>query len=77
MCQSRFPSYLAHHIRVEQKYRARVRHAARLAVASPEQAAAHEYHKTRLAKVREDLEAIVTVARDVLRRRPSDVRTWP
>jgi len=55
----------------------RVRHAARLAVASPEQAAAHEYHKTRLAKVREDLEAIVTVARDVLRRRPSDVRTWP
>jgi len=68
---------LAHHIRVEQKYRARVRHAARRSVASPEQAAAREYHKTRLAEVREEIEAIVTVARDALRRRPSYVRTWP
>lgn len=68
---------LAHHIRVEQKYRARVRHAARRTVASPEQAAALEYHKTRLAEVREDIEAVITVARNALPRRPSNVRTWP
>jgi len=68
---------LAHYIRVEQKYRARVHHAARRTVASVEQAAAHEFHKTRLAEVREEIEAIVTVARYALRRRPSDVRTWP
>ncbi|KAI0253699.1 hypothetical protein BJV78DRAFT_1191352 [Lactifluus subvellereus] len=49
---------LAYHIRVEQKYRVRVRHSARCAVPSPEQAAAHEYQKARLAKVREDIEEI-------------------
>jgi hypothetical protein len=58
---------LAHHIRVEQKCRARVRHAARRAVASPEQVSAYEYHKANLAKVRQDIEKI---ARDASRRHP-------
>ncbi|KAH9981554.1 hypothetical protein BJV74DRAFT_989419 [Russula compacta] len=49
---------LAHHIQLEQKWRARVRHAARRAVTSLEQTAAHEYHRARLAKVREDIEEI-------------------
>jgi hypothetical protein len=49
---------LAHHIRVEQKYRVRVRHTARRAVASPEQVAAHEYNKARLIKVRDEIEGI-------------------
>ena len=51
-------SQLAHHIRVEQKYRVRVRHTGRRAVASPEQVAAHEYNKARLIKVREEIEGI-------------------
>jgi hypothetical protein len=37
-----------------------VRYAARRTVTSPEQAAAHEFYKTRLAKVREEIEAAVT-----------------
>ncbi|KAH9174396.1 hypothetical protein EDB89DRAFT_569248 [Lactarius sanguifluus] len=49
---------LAHHIRIEQKYRVRVRHTARRAVASPEQVAAHEYNKARLVKVRGEIEEI-------------------
>ncbi|KAH8984183.1 hypothetical protein EDB86DRAFT_3084735 [Lactarius hatsudake] len=49
---------LAHHIRIEQKYRVRVRHTARRAVASPEQVAAHEYNKGRLVKVRGEIEEI-------------------
>ena len=49
---------LAHHIRVEQKYRVRVRHTARRAVASPEQVAAHECHKAHLIKTREEIERI-------------------
>jgi len=49
---------LAHHVRVEQKYRARVRHSARRAVDSPEQAAVHEYHKAVLCRVREDIEGL-------------------
>jgi len=49
---------LAHHIRVEQKSRARVRHNARRAVASPEQVAAHECHKAQLIKARGEIEKI-------------------
>lgn len=49
---------LAHHIRVEQKYRARVHHTAQRDVASPEQVAAHGYNKFRLIKVREEIEGI-------------------
>ena len=51
-------SQLAHHIRLEQKYRVRVRHTARRAVASPEQVAAHECHKAHLIKAREEIEKI-------------------
>ena len=65
MYKSPFHPQLAHHIRVEQKYRARVRHSARRAVVSPEQAAAHEYHKAVLGKVREDIEAIKLGMRSV------------
>ena len=36
----------------------RVRHTARRAVASPEQVAAHECHKTHLIKAREEIEKI-------------------
>ena len=64
-CEPRFYSQLAHHIRIEQKCRSRVRHAARRAVASPEQVSAYEYHKANLAKVRQDIEEI---ARDAWRR---------
>ncbi|KAI9441052.1 hypothetical protein BJY52DRAFT_1320951 [Lactarius psammicola] len=49
---------LAHHIRVEQRYRVRVRYTARRAVASPEQVAAHEYYKNRLVQVRQEIEGI-------------------
>ncbi|KAI9441811.1 hypothetical protein H4582DRAFT_1413981 [Lactarius indigo] len=49
---------LAYHIRIEQKYRVRVRHTARRLVASPEQAAAHEYNKARLVSVRGEIEGI-------------------
>jgi len=63
--KSHFHPQLAHHIRVEQKYRARVRHSARRAIASPEQAAAHEYHKAVLGKVREDIETIKHAMRSV------------
>ena len=49
---------LAHYIRIEQKYRVRVRHTARRTVASPEQVAAHECHKAQLLKAREEIERI-------------------
>ncbi|KAI0264249.1 hypothetical protein BC834DRAFT_277332 [Gloeopeniophorella convolvens] len=49
---------LAHHIRTEQKYRVRMRQTAQRVVASPEQAAAHEYNKARLAQARAEIEGI-------------------
>ncbi|KAH9959100.1 hypothetical protein BC827DRAFT_527653 [Russula dissimulans] len=56
---------LAHHILAEQKYRARVRHAARRPVRSSEQAAAHEYHKALLTKVRNEIDEITHTLRYV------------
>jgi CRISPR/Cas system-associated exonuclease Cas4 (RecB family) len=67
---SRSHLQLAYHIRVEQKYRVRVRHTARRAVPSPEQAAAHEYNKARLVKVREDIEEIKRALRTASGPRP-------
>ncbi|KAH9058241.1 hypothetical protein EDB87DRAFT_1627311 [Lactarius vividus] len=61
---------LAHYVRTEQKYRVRVRHTARRAVASPEQVAAHEYNKGRLIEVRGEIEVIKRTLRGLCDPRP-------